>query len=116
MDENTQSDPSDGSGGEEDMSQGYVIELTVKPDGTMTIAVEAAQEEASEEAGASGSESDSEEPDDDAQPVKSLGEAISLIKDIVRNQGQMTDAGAADDQMNQGFSGKAAPAASSGGM
>jgi hypothetical protein len=79
-----------------DMSNGYTIELCVKPDGSMTIGVEPIAEEQSEESGESGG-------DGDTQPVSSLGDAIRVIKDIVAHAGDISDMQGSQDAMSSGY-------------
>ena len=75
-----ENDPADGP--EDDMSSGYVVCLTVKPDGTMSIDVESLQEEMQEE------DPEGTEPDE-SKPVDSLPAAFKMIQTIVGNNGQM---------------------------
>lgn len=78
----------------DDMSGGFTIKINVDAQGGITVGVEAAGEESGEEQGAQGADVDAEQPDDGAQPVPSLKEALRLIADIYNNKGQMTPAGA----------------------
>ncbi len=96
----TQTDSPDQSMG--DVAQpsadaGYVIEITVSPDGTFEVDSEPLEEEAQEEAGeAPGSEMS-------ASPIKSFGEALKRALEIYQNNG---DDGDSDEQFDAGFSGE----------
>lgn len=79
----------------DDMSNGFCIELTVKPDGSMTVSVEPASEEQSEEGGEGGGEQ--------AQSVPNLPAAFKLIREIVDHAGQMADAGQGQSEMSSGY-------------
>lgn len=72
---------------------GFLVELYVKPDGSMSINVESGEEEAEQHGGAM----------PEGTPVKSLEEAISMIIDIVKNGGQVEDAMAGQDEFNAGY-------------
>jgi hypothetical protein len=88
-------DPAEDAG--MDMSNGYTIELTVKPDGSMTIGVEPIAEEQSEESGEAGGDAE------DTQSVSSLGDAIRVIKDIVAHAGDISDMQGSQDAMSSGY-------------
>lgn len=75
---------------------GYTVCLTVTPDGAMTVSVEPAAQEAAEASEPAGT------------PVKGLQEAMSMIMDIVKNNGEMQSNGDAD--FAAGFGGAEAPA------
>lgn len=89
-------------------SGGFVIELHVKADGTMSVGVEPMASEAAETTGADsdmgGGGGDGAPTEEDTQPVPNLAAAFKLIKEIVTQGGQMADAGAGQDQMSGGYS------------
>lgn len=91
-------------------SGGFVIELHVKADGSMSIGVEPEAAEAAEAPGAPGADPSMGDgggasPDEDTQPVPNLAAAFKLIKEIVTHGGQMAEAGAGQDQMAGGYAG-----------
>ena len=92
----SETDPADVA--EDDMSAGYCIELTVKPDGTMTIEVEPLKEEMMEE------DPEGKEPNT-AMPAASKADALKMISSIIDNNGNMDDMDAFDkahaDQLKQ---------------
>lgn len=71
---------------------GYCIELCVTPDGQMTIAVEPLGGEMGEEQG---------EPT--GTPVNGLRDALAMIMTIVKNNGQMANEQAGEDEFNAGY-------------
>jgi len=63
---------------------GYVIEIYVGADNSLSVNVEDASAEGAEGAEPAG------------QPVQSIRDAVSLVLDIFKNAGQMQDGGDAD--------------------
>ena len=106
LDPNAAADPSESSPAdapEDDMSQGYCIEISVLPDGTFTVdseplAQEAAEENATSE-GAEGAEPSS-------KPYKSIGEAFKAALMIFQNNGQDVDE---QGEFDAGMSGSSKP-------
>lgn len=92
-DQSGATDPSQATPAPDDMSNGFCIELTVKPDGSMTVSVEPASEEQSEEG----------ESEEQAQSVPNLQSAFKLIREIIDHAGQMADAGQGQDEMSAGY-------------
>lgn len=93
---------------------GFVIELRVTADGKMSIGVEPMGEESAEDSappptppagGPPGMPPSPPpaEPEDNYQPVASLGEAMKLIREIVMHGGESADAGASQDEMSAGY-------------
>ena len=85
-------DPAEGApadAAEDDMSQGYCIEISVLPDDTFTVDVEPLAQEAAEE-NASG-----EQPEAPSAPIKDFGAALKKALMIFQNQGQDVDEEAA---------------------
>ena len=78
---------------------GYTIEIKVSGDGSITVSSESANEEAGEESAEGGEAAEAPE----GTPVKSIKEALTLVLDIYRNDGQASQGASADDQMNEGF-------------
>jgi hypothetical protein len=76
-----------------DMTNGFVIEVHVTPDGQISVTVEPKSAEDAE-----GAHDESE-----AQVVNSPREAAKLVVDIINSQGAMKDTGADDAAMEQGF-------------
>lgn len=112
--------------GQEQQSQGgYCIEIYVGADGKPTsVNVESMDEENAEEQGGDMQgqggdfgDMDGEGQDDDkGVPVSSFEDAMSMIKEIIQNQGQMPqDQGSADDQVMQGY-GKGSITSQRGGL
>jgi hypothetical protein len=104
------------SGGmeQQDSQQGgYCIEIYVGADGRPTsVNVETMDDENSEEQGgdiqgqmgADQGDMGEGQDDDKGVPVASLEDAMSMVKQIIQNQGQMPpDQGTAQDQMMQGY-------------
>lgn len=75
-------------------SGGYTICITVAPDGSMSVGVESEAYEAAEEAGAQ----DAGMTKPAEQPVASIEEALAMVKQIYRSNGQAPDQGAAEDE------------------
>lgn len=84
----------------DDMSQGYVIEVSVLPDGTFTVDTEPLQEEAQEENG--------EPAEGPGKTYQSKGEVLKAVLDLINNNGQADDS---NEQFQSGFSGSSAPTA-----
>lgn len=116
-------------GGQMDQSQGgYCIEIYVGADGKPTsVNVETMDEESAEDQGGmqamQGDAEEQQEPQggDKGVPVASMEEAMSMVHQIIQNQGQMPQDGAQGDQGNamdeimQGY-GKGGIAARHGGL
>lgn len=102
---------------------GYCIEIYVGADGKPTsVNVESQDEEGTEDQGMQnamgGAQDDQNEPQggDKGVPVASMQEAMSMIHEIIRNQGQMPqDQGTPQDQMMQGY-GKGSITSQRGGL
>lgn len=92
----TEADPADAL--EDDMSAGYCIEVSVMPDGTMTVDVEPLKDEMMEE------DPEGKEPDT-AMPVASKADALKMVSSIIDNNGSMDNMNAFDkahaDQLKQ---------------
>lgn len=73
-----------------DPSQGYVICITVKPDQTFSVSVEP-------------NDPDMDAEQDDSQAAPTLRAAWQVVQDIVKNAGQISDAGAGQDAMSGGY-------------
>lgn len=86
-------------------SGGFVVELKVTADGKMSVSVEPMTEEAPAAPSADGTAPAA--PEEDSQPVASLGEALKLIREIVTHGGEQTDMGASQDEMSSGYGGGA---------
>lgn len=81
--------------GADDYSKGFVIEITVKADGTMSVAAEPLAEETSEESAAQLGQAPAmggESPDDSdsGQQVQTWQEAMQVAGDLYRNKGQLS--------------------------
>lgn len=108
--------PNDGSMGQ-DQQGGYCIEIYIGANGQPTsVNVETMDDEGAEEQGSGMQGMDQGDMDgqgagesDKGVPVGSLEEAMSMVKQIVQNQGSMPDGsggqddGSAEDQMMQGY-------------
>jgi len=93
--------PGDGSGeAETDTSNGYVIEIDVAADNSITVSVEPKSTEDAEEQGGGAS---TESADEDSQPVSSIREACKLVMEIYSSQGELPDTGASDAAMQAGY-------------
>lgn len=83
-------DPAAGSSDDDsqDQPQGYTIQICVDAQNKMTVSVQPGTDSDSDgdDDSSSGGDSDG---DSQAQPVKSLNDLVSLVKDIVRSGGQM---------------------------
>jgi hypothetical protein len=101
-----QTDASQGAptGGDDDGSQngGYVIEIRVGADKSISVCVESAADEDAEESGG-GDDGSGGDSDDNSTPVKSIKEALTMALEIYRNDGEMPQQADADFQ--QGFQG-----------
>lgn len=84
---------------EDDMSQGYCIEICVLPDGTFTVDSEPLPQESAEENAEGGQETPS-------APLKDIGAAFKKALMIFQNQGKDVDEEAA---FNEGASSKSKP-------
>lgn len=89
--------PDDSADQPDDMSAGYVIEITVKTGSgapAISVSVEPLQEEGAEES-AAGAQDDAQGGGDesgdseDGQSVANAGEAAQLVRDIIKNSGQI---------------------------
>lgn len=78
--------------GAEQGQGGYSIEIYVDGDGKISVGVESGAEEASEH------QATGQEPE--RTPVKGIREALEIVMDIYKNQGQMN---AGEDQFAAGF-------------
>ena len=89
----------------EDQAPGYVIEIHVSGDGSITVGCESDSEESAEAApGAEGAEGEAYEPME-GKPAKNIKEALTIALDIFRNDGKAGSGMNAQDEMNEGFNG-----------
>lgn len=97
---------------------GYCIEIYVGADGRpQSVNVETMDEDMGEDQhGGPDGMPDMAQSEEKGVPVASLEDAMSMVKQIVQNQGQMPpDQGTAEDQMMQGY-GKGGVGAKRGGL
>ena len=95
-----------------DMSQGFVIEIKVMPDGTFSVSqepLEAEMEEEGNESGAPPAAAGGEPPeapegpgdsDENEMPAKSFGDALKIALQMY----QQSSSAQPNDQMQQGYS------------
>lgn len=78
--------------GEESTEQGsgFTICIKVSPDGSVKV----------------GTEPYSEEDEENLSPVKNIKDAMSVALDIYKNQGQIPEASAGEEDFNSGFAPK----------
>lgn len=89
--------PMDDSAADQSQGQsGYCVELHVKADGSMSVAVEPEQDEAAEGDDQGGQA-------DKGTPVEGLKGAMQMIMQIVQNGGQVQDQGGGEDDFNAGY-------------
>jgi hypothetical protein len=90
---------------EQDAPAGYCIEVHVAADGSIKVSVEPEAEEASEEGAqaAGGAAGDAGAEDADAQPVANIREAIKLVMEIYKSQGELPDTSGDQAQMTAGY-------------
>lgn len=113
-----------------DMSQGYVIEITVTADGKISVGVESASEESQEEGGEGSASAEGEDaaapaddadpaapapaaPADDAEPAegsampaKNIKEALTMALEIFKNNGQAAEPDTSDTDFTSGYASK----------
>ena len=84
---------------------GYTICLHVTGDGAISVSVEPEGEEEAEAPTAPGAPEDSEaaEPEEAAQSVPNIREAIKLIIEIYKGAGEVPDLGAESADMEAGY-------------
>ena len=91
----------DADQGADDLSKGYVVELSCMPDGTYSVSgPEPLSEEQSEESAGGDAGSDA---DDQGQTFDSIGAALKGVLDIIK---QNPMSGNDQDQFNAGYAGK----------
>lgn len=81
--------------GAEEGAGGFCVKLYVGADGAMSIGVEQGMPPDDEEGPA-------------MQPVASAREAMEVIMDLIKNQGQVSDAAGEEAEMEAGFAGEPA--------